>query len=52
MPVGIASYVTQFQTYWGQMTATAAIYLLPVLALTVATQRGIVSGLMSGANKG
>lgn len=52
MPVGIASYVTQFQTYWGQMTATAAVYLVPVLAFTIITQRGIVSGLMSGANKG
>ena len=52
MPVGIASYITQFQTFWGQMTAAAAIYLLPVLVLTAITQRGIVSGLTAGATKG
>ena len=52
MPVGIASFVTQFQTFWGQMTAAAALYLLPVLALTIVAQRGIVQGLTVGATKG
>jgi multiple sugar transport system permease protein len=52
LPVGISSYVTQFQTYWGQMTAAAALYLLPVLVLTVFAQRGIVKGLTAGATKG
>jgi multiple sugar transport system permease protein len=52
MPVGIASFVTQFQTYWGQMTASAALYLLPVLVLTAVAQRGIVRGLAAGASKG
>jgi multiple sugar transport system permease protein len=52
MPVGISSYVTQFQTFWGQMTAAAALYLLPVLALTIVAQRGIVQGLTLGATKG
>jgi multiple sugar transport system permease protein len=52
MPVGIASYITQFQTIWGQMTAASVIYLLPVLIITLIAQRGIISGLMSGATKG
>jgi multiple sugar transport system permease protein len=52
MPVGISSYVTQFQTFWGQMTAAAALYLLPVLILTVVAQRGIVRGLTMGSTKG
>jgi multiple sugar transport system permease protein len=52
MPVGIASYITQFQTIWGQMTAASVIYLLPVLVVTLIAQRGIISGLMSGATKG
>jgi multiple sugar transport system permease protein len=52
MPVGIAGYITQFQTYWGQMTAASVIYLLPVLVVTVVAQRGIIAGLMSGASKG
>lgn len=52
MPVGISTLITQFQTLWGEMMAVAAIYLLPVLAVTVATQRGLVRGLMAGSMKG
>jgi multiple sugar transport system permease protein len=52
LPVGIASLITQFQTLWGQMMAVAVIYLLPVLAVTLIAQRGIVAGLMSGATRG
>ena len=52
LPVGISTLITQFQTLWGQMMAVAAIYLLPVLFVTVVTQRGLVRGLMSGATKG
>lgn len=52
MPVGISTLITQFQILWGEMMAVAAIYLLPVLAVTILTQRGLVSGLMSGATKG
>lgn len=52
MPVGIASYITQFQTLWGDMTAAAVLYLVPVLLLTLLCQRGIISGLTAGATKG
>ncbi len=52
MPVGISTLITQFQTLWGEMMAVAAIYLLPVLAVTLLTQRGLVKGLMTGATKG
>jgi ABC-type glycerol-3-phosphate transport system permease component len=52
LPVGIASQITQFQTLWGQMMAAAAIYLMPVLVVTLLAQRGLVRGLMSGATKG
>jgi multiple sugar transport system permease protein len=52
MPVGISTLITQFQILWGEMMAVAAIYLLPVLAVTVLTQRGFVRGLMSGSTKG
>jgi multiple sugar transport system permease protein len=51
MPVGISALITQFQVLWGEMMAVATIYLLPVLVVTVVTQRGLVSGLMSGAAK-
>ena len=52
MPVGISALITQFQTLWGGMMAVAAIYLAPVLAVTIASQRGLVRGLMSGGVKG
>jgi ABC-type glycerol-3-phosphate transport system permease component len=52
MPVGIASLITQFQVLWGEMMAVAAVYLLPVLAVTLLMQRGLVKGLMGGATKG
>jgi multiple sugar transport system permease protein len=51
MPVGISTLITQFQVQWGDMMAVAAIYLLPVFAVTIVAQRGIVRGLMSGAVK-
>ena len=34
------------------MMAVAAIYLLPVLAVTIISQRGLVRGLMLGSTKG
>jgi multiple sugar transport system permease protein len=52
LPVGISTLITQFQTLWGEMMAVAAIYLMPVLAISVFSQRGLVRGLMSGAMKG
>jgi ABC-type glycerol-3-phosphate transport system permease component len=52
MPVGISTLITQFQTLWGEMMAVAAIYLLPVLVVTVISQRGLVRGLMLGSTKG
>jgi multiple sugar transport system permease protein len=52
MPVGISTLITQFQVLWGEMMAVAVIYLLPVLAVTVVTQRGLLQGLMAGATKG
>jgi len=52
MPVGIASFVTSFQTDWGQLTANGILYMLPVMAVTLAAQRGLISGLTQGALKG
>jgi multiple sugar transport system permease protein len=51
-PVGISTLITQFQTLWGEMMAVAAVYLLPVLVVTVLSQRGLVKGLMAGSTKG
>ncbi|HZP20744.1 MAG TPA: carbohydrate ABC transporter permease [Bauldia sp.] len=52
LPVGISTLITQFQVLWGDMMAVAAIYLLPALAVTMLTQRGLIRGLMQGATKG
>jgi multiple sugar transport system permease protein len=51
MPVGIAGYITNFRTFWGPMTASASIYTIPVLIVTLVAQRGIVRGLLGGAIK-
>jgi multiple sugar transport system permease protein len=51
LPVGLAGFVTQFQTFWGQMTAASVIYLAPVVVVTVLAQRGLVRGLTAGGIK-
>jgi multiple sugar transport system permease protein len=52
LPVGLAGYVTQFQTFWGQMTAASVIYLAPVIVVTLLAQRGLIRGLTAGGLKG
>lgn len=51
MPMGIQSYVSTFQIYWGKLTANAVIYVLPVILFTVFAQKGLISGLTAGAVK-
>jgi len=52
IPVGIAGYVTAFQTFWGQMTAMATLYVIPAMLFTVFAQKGLIRGLTAGALKG
>jgi multiple sugar transport system permease protein len=51
MPVGIAGYVTTFQTFWGKMSATGMMYIIPVILFTILAQRGMIKGLTAGASK-
>jgi ABC-type glycerol-3-phosphate transport system permease component len=51
MPVGIASFVTTFQTYWGKLTANGMLYILPVMLFTLLAQKGLIKGLTAGAVK-
>lgn len=52
VPVGIAGYITSFQTFWGQMAAAAVLYSIPAIVVTALAQCGLVRGLMVGAVKG
>lgn len=51
-PIVIANFQTQFGLDWGPMTALATLYSVPVILLTLALQRYIVSGMTLGAVKG
>ncbi|PZE22837.1 carbohydrate ABC transporter permease [Paenibacillus xerothermodurans] len=51
MPIGIAGYVTTFQTFWGKMSATGILYIVPVILFTIVAQKGMIKGLTAGATK-
>ena len=44
VPVVIAGFNTQFGVDWGTMTALSVVYSLPVVVLSLALQRQVVSG--------
>ena len=52
VPLAIANFKSQFGLDWGSMTALAVMYSLPVIAVTLALQRRIVTGMTFGAVKG
>lgn len=52
LTIGIAGYVTSFQTFWGAMAATGILFMIPALILTVIFQKDLVKGLTAGAVKG
>lgn len=52
LTVGIAGNVTSFQTFWGRMSASGMMFILPAVLLTLLFQKGMVKGLTAGAVKG
>lgn len=50
--VKLAETITAYQIFWGQMTAAAIVFTLPILALTFFMQRYMVNALLAGAIKG
>lgn len=52
VPVAIALFRGQYQVPWGEVLAAAVIATIPVAAIVLAAQRGIVAGLTAGAVKG
>ena len=52
LPVAVYNSLSFEHIAWGPLAASAILVTLPVLLLTVAAQRNIVAGLMSGGLKG
>jgi ABC-type glycerol-3-phosphate transport system permease component len=52
VPVAIALFRGRYQVPWGEVLAAAVVATIPVALLVLVFQRGIVSGLTSGATKG
>ncbi len=52
LPVGIALFPGEYTMPWGEIAAASTIATVPLVALTLVFQRGIVRGLSAGAVKG
>lgn len=52
IPVGIASFVQQYNIRYGDMSAAATIATVPIILLATIAHRYIVAGLTGGAVKG
>jgi ABC-type glycerol-3-phosphate transport system permease component len=52
VPVAITLFRGQYQVPWGEILAASIVATVPVAALVLVAQRGIVRGLTSGAVKG
>jgi len=51
LPVGTSTLAGRIQASWGEMTAIAAISIMPILIFALAVQRHLVRGLTMGAVK-
>jgi multiple sugar transport system permease protein len=52
LPIGIAGRVTQYTTYWGEISAAGFLASLPIVIFAFVVQRHLVRGLSFGAVKG
>lgn len=52
LPVGLRTYVFEFNTAWHLMSAGAIIVTIPVLVVFLVAQRFLISGLTAGGVKG
>lgn len=52
VPVGVASFVEQYNILYGGMSSSAFISMLPALFLVILAQRNIIKGMTFGAVKG
>ncbi len=52
LTIGIAGFVTSFQTIWGKMAAKGILMMIPGLLVTLLFQKDLAKGLTAGAVKG
>ena len=52
VPVALFNFISYAQIDWGGLMAAAAVITLPVLVITVFTQKYVIRGLTAGAVKG
>ncbi len=52
LPIGIAGRVTQYNTYWGEISAAGFMASIPIVIFAFMVQRHLVRGLSFGAVKG
>ena len=52
LPIGIAGRVTQYNTYWGEISAAGFTACIPIMIFAFMVQKHLVRGLSFGAVKG
>jgi multiple sugar transport system permease protein len=52
LPIGIAGRVTQYNTYWGEISAAGFMACVPIMIFAFIVQKHLVRGLSFGAVKG
>ncbi len=52
VPVGIQSFIQEYQTDWGSLMAAATLTMIPVLLFCLAAQKHLVHGAVAGSVKG
>jgi multiple sugar transport system permease protein len=52
LPIGISGRVTQYTTYWGEISAAGFLASVPIMIFALIVQRHLVRGLSFGAVKG
>jgi multiple sugar transport system permease protein len=52
LPIGIAGRVTQYTTYWGEISAAGFMACIPIMVFAFIVQKHLVRGLSFGAVKG
>ena len=52
LPIGIAGRVTQYNTYWGEISASGFMSCVPIVIFAFIVQKHLVRGISFGAVKG